>query len=171
MAGSKIFEWSRLGDLEAGRGTLGLQMPVSVYRLMQYTILDELEDRFGADDAIDIFRKAGFRAGQAFAKNVLDLSLDFNSFTAQLQKALHDMKIGILQFEKTDLEALDFILTVDEDLDCSGLPIYGDTVCFYDEGFISAILTLYTGRQMNAVEIDCWATGARTCRFKVGIQE
>jgi predicted hydrocarbon binding protein len=55
-------------------------------------------------------------------------------------------------------------------LDCSGLPISGDTVCFYDEGFISGILSLYTGRKMKAAEIDCWATGARTCRFEVGLE-
>jgi predicted hydrocarbon binding protein len=165
MGESKIFDWNRLGDLEAGRETLGLEMPVSVYRLMQYTILDELTDQFGASSGEDILRKAGFRAGQALTANMLDLSLDFNAFAAQLQKTLKDLKIGILKIEKMDLEAMTFTLTVDEDLDCSGLPVYGDTVCFYDEGFIAGILSLYAGRKMKVVEIDCWATGARTCRF------
>jgi predicted hydrocarbon binding protein len=95
------------------------------------------------------------------------MSLDLGGFVAQLQKILLELKIGILKIEKVNVEDSTFTLTVDEDLDCSGLPVYGDTVCFYDEGFIAGILTLYLNKPMKAVEIDCWATGARTCRFAV----
>ena len=52
-----------------------------------------------------------------------------------------------------------------EDLDCSGLPITGEVVCNYDEGFIAGILHVYTGQVYDVREIDCWATGDRTCRF------
>ena len=31
------FQWSDLGDLDAGRATLGGLMPVKLYRLMEYT--------------------------------------------------------------------------------------------------------------------------------------
>ena len=62
---------------------------------------------------------------------------------------------------------MSFTLTVSEDLDCSGLPIYGETVCNYDEGFIAGIFYVYTGKEFNVKEIDCWSTGDRTCRFTV----
>jgi predicted hydrocarbon binding protein len=165
MGSSNAFDWKRLGDLEEGRQTLGTDMPVAVYRLLQYTIKDELADRYGREDSEDILRAAGYRAGQALAANLLDMSLDIGGIVAQLQKTLRELKIGILKIEKVDLDDLTFTLTVDEDLDCSGLPVYGDTVCFYDEGFIAGILTRYLGKPMKAVEVDCWATGARTCRF------
>ena len=64
-----------------------------------------------------------------------------------------------------------FVLTVAEDADCSGLPVLGETVCNYDEGFIAGVLSTYTGRQYTAVEVDCWATGDRVCRFRAEVQQ
>lgn len=162
-----VFDWNRLGNIEEGRQGLGPEMPVAVYRLMQYTLMDELSERFGKSTAQDIMRCAGYRAGKGIAVNELKMVLSFEPFIASLQKLLKELKIGILRMEQMDLDTLEFILTVDEDLDCSGLPVYDETVCFYDEGFISAIFSLYLGRKMKAVEIDCWATGGRTCRFQV----
>ena len=63
------------------------------------------------------------------------------------------------------------ILTVAEDADCSGLPVLGETVCNYDEGFIAGILSMYSGKPYTAVEVDCWATGDRVCRFHADVQE
>ena len=56
-------------------------------------------------------------------------------------------------------------LSVEQDLDCSGLPITNENVCSYDEGFIAGILEAYTGKKYRVREVDCWASGARTCRF------
>lgn len=99
------------------------------------------------------------------AKNVLDLSGDFDYFIANLTNKLKELKIGVLRIDKADLDSLSFTLTVSEDLDCSGLPISGETVCDYDEGFIAGILETYSSRQFIVKEIDCWSTGDRTCRF------
>lgn len=162
---SERFDWSRLGDINAGRSNLGDQMPVQVYRLLQYTIMDELEERFGRETTEEILRAAGHRAGRAFAQNVLEPTDSLNAFIAELQLKLREMNIGILRIEKADAQALKFVMTVSEDLDCSGLPISGDTVCVNDEGFLAGILNDYTGESFRVVEIDCWATGARTCRF------
>lgn len=161
----EIFDWARLGDIELGRENLGDSMPVVVYRLLQYTILDELSEHFGSERAEGLLRGAGFRAGRAFAANMLNLSLDFSGFVADLQDKLKGLKIGVLRLEKADLPNLDLVLTVSEDLDCSGLPVTGDAVCVYDEGFIAGILEQYTGKPFDVREIDCWATGDRTCRF------
>ena len=162
---SEEFQWKRIGNVELGRQNLGSEMPVEVYRLMQYTIFDELNSRYGKKIAEDVIRAAGFRAGMAFSENILDKKDDFNEFVAELQQKLKALKIGILRIEQADLTNLKLILTVSEDLDCSGLPVTGDSVCVYDEGFISAILNDFTGKNFEVSEVDCWATGDRTCRF------
>lgn len=161
------FTWAGLGDLNEGRTTLGNDMPVVVYRLFQYTLKDILGREFGEEYAANLFRAAGKLAGKEFAKNVLDLTGDFDFFVTNLQRTLNDMKIGILRIERADLEIFKFTLTVSEDLDCSGLPVTDQTVCDYDEGFLAGILEAYSGKPVEVQEVDCWASGDRVCRFQV----
>jgi predicted hydrocarbon binding protein len=164
------FNWENLGDIKAGREDLGEDMPVLVYRLMQFTMLDVLTKDFGAEKANEYFRRCGFLAGTEFAKNVLDLSGDLNTFASHLAKTLADLKIGILRMEAVDPDTGNLVLTVGQDLDCSGLPVTNETVCNYDEGFIAGILNTYTGKEYEVREIDCWATGDRVCRFNASVQ-
>ena len=96
----------------------------------------------------------------------MDLSLELNPFIASLQARLEEFKIGVLRIESFDEATGRIVLTVSEDADCSGLQLLGETVCNYDEGFISGILSTYMGKAYLAVEIDCWATGDRVCRFR-----
>ena len=159
------FSWENLGDIKEGRGDLGEDMPVVVYRLMQYTMLDIITKEFGSDKANEVFRSAGHLAGVEFAKNVLDLDVDIDKFVANLQAALGEYKIGILRMESFDALTGSLTLTVAQDLDCSGLPVTSELVCTYDEGFIAGILEAYTGKEYHVREIDCWANGDRTCRF------
>ena len=167
MKGKKhdTFIWENLGDIKEGRGDLGVEMPVLVYRLMQYTMLDVLSKAHGSEQANEYFRQAGFLAGTEFAKHTLDLKADFNTFVANLQKALEELKVGILRMEAFTPETGAITLTVGQDLDCSGLPITNENVCIYDEGFIAGILEAYTGKKYDVREIDCWASGDRVCRF------
>jgi predicted hydrocarbon binding protein len=160
------FSWESLGDIKEGRGSLGEEMPVLVYRLMQFTMLDVLTKDLGREKADRYLYESGFLAGTEFAKNVLDLKVDFDTFVANLQIKLRELKIGILRVESVNQETGEILLTVGEDLDCSGLPITGENVCNYDEGFISGILAVYTGKIYSVREIDCWASGDRVCRFK-----
>ena len=162
----KAFAWDSLGDIKHGRGALGEEMPVIVYRLMQFTLLDALSSDLGKTKANDYFRMAGYLAGTEFANNVLNLELGFDNFVSHLQESLKQLKIGILRMEFFNPEDGEIILTVAEDLDCSGLPITNESVCVYDEGFISGILEAYTGKKYDVRETDCWATGDRVCRFR-----
>ena len=159
------FAWDVLGDIKEGRGDLGEEMPVLVYRLMQFTMLDILSKAHGLEQANEYFRQAGFLAGSEFTKNVLDLNVDFDTFMANLQTTLKDLKIGVLRMEHFDAETGNIVLTVGQDLDCSGLPITNENVCIYDEGFIAGILETYTGTKYEVKEVDCWANGDRVCRF------
>ena len=84
---------------------------------------------------------------------------------------MEKLKIGVLRIEEVDEASGRIMLTVAEDADCSGLPVLGETVCNYDEGFIAGILSLYSGKEYTAIEIDCWATGDRVCRFRATVQD
>ncbi len=153
------------------RDNLGDQIPVTVYRLMEYAIREVLEERFGKEAQESVFREGGFRAGEYFAKNFLDITLSVNEFLAQLGRELEILKIGVLHIEELNQETGRFMMTVAEDADCSGLPVLGETVCNYDEGFLSGVLTTYTGKAYKVREIDCWATGNRVCRFCAEVSE
>jgi len=163
------FVWEQIGDIKLGRGNLGEEMPVLLYRLMQFTMMDALREKYGTEAADDIIRTAGFKAGVEFTNNCMNLELDFDSFISSLQETLKNLKVGILRVEYADVDKGKFIFTVSEDLDCSGLPIIGETVCMYDEGFIAGILETYTKNEFDVKEVDCWATGDRTCRFEADL--
>lgn len=165
------FKWQDIGNIEIGRPNLGRNTDVAVYRLMQYTMRSVLNNELDGEKASEMFYKSGFLAGSEFCANLLDTSLDIHAFIANLQEQLKALGIGILRIEEADIQNHKFTLTVAEDLDCSGLPITNETVCEYDEGFISGILTHYTGLDFIAKEIDCWSTGDRVCRFKVGLKD
>ena len=159
------FQWKDLGDISLGRPNLGTSTSVAVYRLMQYTLRDVLITRYDPETTSEILREAGKLAGTEFCRNVINTGLDFNGFVADLQRKLKELSVGILRVEKSDLAKMELVLTVSEDLDCSGLPVIEETICEYDEGFIAGVLQVYTGREFTVREIDCWASGERTCRF------
>jgi len=169
--GHAHFTWSNLGNIKEGRGDMTEEMPVLVYRLMQFTMFDILTREYGIDKANDHMRAAGHLAGREFAQNALDLNAGFNEFIANLQKTLQEFKIGILRMEAFNAENGEITLTVGQDLDCSGLPVTDETVCTYDEGFIAGILEMYTGKVYDVREIDCWSNGDRVCRFQGKLSE
>lgn len=151
------------------RGNLGSELPVMVYRMLEFSLKDELIRRYGKEEQIDIFRHAGRAAGEYFAHNFLNLTQPLDKFASELQNRLRELKIGVLRIEDIDESTGKMILTVSEDADCSGLPVRGETVCNYEEGFIAGILSAYSGKTYTAMEIDCWATGDRVCRFRAEV--
>ncbi|MBN2898996.1 MAG: 4-vinyl reductase [Clostridia bacterium] len=156
-----------LGDVKLGRPNLGANMPVDVYRLMQFTLRDEMIRSLGVPATDEIFFNAGKKAGQEFLKNVVEKQTNLSEFIEQVQINLKQLKIGILRVEKADADNLEFTLTVAEDLDCSGLPVIDEETCIYDEGFIAGMLLEQTGRHFTVKEIDCWCSGDRVCRFDI----
>ncbi len=159
------FTWDLIGDIADGRENLGTQMDVDVYRLMQFTLRDVLEKKIGAEGTDEVFFSAGKLAGKEFYDHFIAPVEDLNEFVSKTQAVLKEKKIGILRVESASDKEV--VLTIDEDLDCSGLPVLDYETCIYDEGFISALFEAYTGKKWTAKEIDCWCTGARTCRFAV----
>ncbi len=162
-----MFDWNMIGDIGEGRPNLGKTMDVAVYRLMQFTLRDALIKEFDTETADRIYYNAGELAGREFCKNMINKNNDFNGFIQETQELLSKLKIGILRVEEADLENMNFTLTIAEDLDCSGLPVSDETICTYDEGFISGLLLEYSGKKFDVKEVDCWCSGDRVCRFDV----
>ncbi len=160
------FSWDKLGDISKGRENLGELMPVLVYRLLEYSMNDVLTQEFGVEKASELFFKSGRLVGIEFTNNVMDKTLEPRAFFSMLEEKLIEYKMGILRIEKFNYETGEFVLTIDEDLDCSGLPSTDEMVCQYDEGFLSGIMEAYTNNKYIVEEIDCWASGARVCRFR-----
>ena len=163
------FKWDIIGDINEGRPNLGPNVNITLYRLLQYTFRDVAERRFGSEVCDSLFYDAGKLAGMFFFDQFLEpfKELPLNGFVAELQRIVKELGIGILRVERANPEDGIFVLTVSEDLDCSGLPDMGIEVCNYDEGFIAGIFNKYTTQEFSAKEIDCWASGDRTCRFEV----
>jgi len=163
--GHAHFSWEQLGDISEGRPNLGTEVPVVIYRCLEFSMYDVLCHRLGQETADNLMREAGFKAGVEFARHSLDLSLPLDAFLTSLTAKLLNLKMGILRVEMLDTLTGDFTLTIAEDLDCSGLPLTGEVVCKYDEGFLAAIFEVYTRHIYEVREIDCWASGYKVCRF------
>ena len=159
------FSWNLIGDIDSGRPNLGNMTRLEVYRLMQFTFRDVIEQYVGSEKTDKIFFEAGKMAGKEFYTHMLTPTNDLHEFVRQLQVKLKELRIGILRVEKTDVDKGEFILTIAEDVDCSGLPELDGAICTYDEGFIASILECFSGIPFHVKEIDCWCTGDRTCRF------
>ena len=162
------FHWDLVGDVNT-RDTLGPLVHIEVYRLMQLCFRDVLEKRYGTEQADALFRDAGKLAGEQFYTRFLAGETDFNAFVAKAQAVLREQGFGILRIEEANLAQGKLVLTVSEDLDCSGLPELDYEFCAFDEGFFAGLLGSYTKRECHVMEIDCWCTGARTCRFAAAI--
>lgn len=162
-----MFDWSMIGDIKEGRPNLGSTMDVGVYRLMQFTLRDIIIKKFNPEIADQIYYEAGELAGKEFCKTLIHKDNSFSEFIKEVQELLSSLRIGILRVEKADMVKNEFTLTVSEDLDCSGLPICEETICTYDEGFISGLLQEFTGTKFSVKEVDCWCSGDRVCRFDV----
>ena len=104
---------------ENSRGNLGEELPVLVYRLLEYSLKEELIRRYGKDEQVEVFRSAGRMAGEYFTKNMLNLDQPMDQFVNELQNKMKELKIGVLRIEDVDEESGKIILTVAEDADCS----------------------------------------------------
>jgi predicted hydrocarbon binding protein len=161
------FEWKDVGDIARGRPNLGEKMHVAVYRMFQFSFRSVLEQCYGKEAIDHMLVEAGRISGREFGKQMLDIDLPPDRFFGLCRQKMEELGIGRLRVEHADLANMIFILTVSEDLDCSGVPVTGEAICKYDEGLIMGILELYTGRRFLVKETDCWSTGSWTCRFHI----
>jgi uncharacterized protein len=155
-----------VGDLKKGRPTLGNLMRVSVYRLLLYSMKAVMTEELGKEKTDELFYAAGKSAGQIIFRGILkDDSKEFDLIET-IRDMLLKCRIGIFEVKQHDEDTNTFLFVVKEDLDCSGLPIDGETKCTFDEGLISGILSDYFQVEFETREIGCWATGEKSCIFR-----
>lgn len=161
------FSWDLIGDIQKGRPHLGNETRLEIYRLFQFTVRDVLEQHLDSKEKVDqIFYQAGIESGRHFAEQHVGKQENLYAFLASLQKKLLEYKIGILRVEQGSKNNAHLLLSVEEDLDCSGLAESGEETCHYDEGFLKGALDFQTGDSYNVKEVDCWCLGGKTCRFE-----
>ena len=148
MTGNTVF-LGLIADIALGRPNLGHFTRLEIYRLMQFTFRDVMEQRLGSDQTDQLFCQAGKLTGTKFYQQFFFHIKDFNEFIKSLQSTLKEMGVGILRVEKADVKQGSFVLTVSEDLDCSGLPELHYEICKYDEGFIAGLLESFTGYEFK----------------------
>jgi predicted hydrocarbon binding protein len=165
------FNWDNTvgADMALARPHLGPNTRVEVYRLFQFTLRDVLEQHYGTEMVDNLFREAGVLAGKVFYDQYLSDAKDLSSLIVKIQDSLNSLGMGIFRMEKSAEDSSSFVFTVEEDLDCSGMPDTSSVVCIYDEGFIQGILYSFSGKNFDVREIDCWCTGDRACRFEAKI--
>ena len=108
MTGGKVLTLEDYLQYDAGsRGNLGEELPVMVYRLLEYSLKEELIGQFGKEKQIEIFRNAGRKAGEYFAKKMLNLDLlnylVLSSKAARYMKA-HEVKGCIINITSSRAE-------------------------------------------------------------------
>ena len=116
------FSWDFIGDIAQGRPNLGNMTRIEVYRLFQYTLRDVLEQSYGTEEADRLLYRAGFLAGTELCKKFVGRCESLEEFVKKVEALLIDLKIGVLRIEEMQRDTARFVLTVAEDLDCSGLP-------------------------------------------------
>ena len=163
--------WENLGDIEEGRPTLGADCPVIMYRILQFSLRKIIETELGEGKGGEYLYKAGQLAGKLIYEKFFADEKDAEKLFTKLADLLYDLKVCILRVEKSDFEKVEFVITAEEDLDCSGVPEIGWPICQYDEGFVSGILSFFTGENFLCEEVDCWTTGARICRIEAKVKK
>ena len=78
-----------------GRENLGEELPVFVYRMLEYSLKMELEKRYDKDTQVEIFRGAGRMAGEYFAEHFLNINQPLDFFVSQLQEKMQEFKMGV----------------------------------------------------------------------------
>jgi predicted hydrocarbon binding protein len=162
------FSWDETVGMDPGasRPCLGPLARVEVYRLLQYSLRDVLEQHWGAGTAETLLREAGALAGRAFCERFLTGAGELPELFSRIQRSFAELGIGIFRVETVRTGEDYFVFTLEEDVNCSGLPDRPGVICVYNEGFIQGILESSRGRGFEVREIDFWHTGARTCRFE-----
>lgn len=162
-----VFSLSMVGNIGEGRPNLGSAIDVGVYRLMQFSIRDVLLRKFDPETAARVFFEAGELMGMELYRSMIAKRENFNEFIKEIRDLLSNLKICTLEVEKADMDEMSFTITLSEDLECSGMPVSNETICAYDEGFLSGLLTEQTGARFSVKEVNCWCSGDRLCRFEV----
>jgi predicted hydrocarbon binding protein len=131
------------------RDTLGRDIDVTVFRLIRFMDLE----RYLGRGAHGVIYECGRELGQALnPKSVEDVV-----------KFCEEYKIG--KVEIVNKEPLQ--IRVYECISCSGLPNVGETLCWFEGGFIAGCLEKILNKKVRVKETHCAGLGYDYCQFEV----
>ena len=105
-----VFQY--IDNIEVARENLGCMMPVAIYRIIQESIKEEIEKRYGLDTTNDILKEAGKTMGVWWAQNLKEEAVAFDVFLSKLQSYFVEAKMGILRLEYSDEMTGELKLTI-----------------------------------------------------------
>lgn len=160
---------SLAGDPNAGRPTLGGNVPVVMFRALRLVgMMEGLDAAIG--DASTLVYSSGIRIGAELGESILEKTeRNLNEYVKEVTKTVRDLGVGLLSVTELDLDNSFLSLRVDECITCSGMPNIGKKVCHFESGIISGIMEVFTQRRCIIVESKCNGNGDGTCEFEVHI--
>lgn len=163
------FKISAIGDTSK-RVSLGGAVGVEMFRILRTSMVDLISINLGKDaseKAIYLSGKAvGGEIGNVYLKGITELE----DLVTKVTNILRDLKVGLFKVVSADPENGRFVVDVDECVSCSGTPVTGEAICYFEGGIIAGIFKYFLKKEAKAVETKCWAKGDNTCEFVVTIQ-
>lgn len=163
------FEMKSVGDV-AVRKELGPTTSVEMFRIVRTCLVDTIGIFMGEEVGNDAIYGSGKVAGHEIYQNFLKDVKELNELVTKVTDLLKALKVGLLRVDKADVEKGELLITVDECASCAGVPDIGKPICHFEGGIIAGILEEFTGKEVEAKEIKCWAMGSGTCQFEVKIK-
>jgi len=131
------------------RDTLGRKIDIVVYRLVRFMDLEKYLGR-GAHAVI-------YACGKKLGESLNPKSIE------DVVRFCEEYKIG--KVEIVNKEPLQ--IRVYECISCSGLPNVGESLCWFEGGFIAGCLEKITGKKCQAKETHCFGLGNEFCQFEI----
>ena len=133
------------------RKELGRDIDVTVFRLVRFMDLERYLGRGANAVVYDAGKKLGNELNPKTVEDVV--------------KFCEDYKIGKVEIVgENPLQ-----IRVYECISCSGLPECGETLCWFEGGFIAGCLEKIFNKKVRAKETHCAGLGDEFCQFEIKI--
>ena len=164
------FRISAIGDVSQ-RKILGSTVGVEMFRILRTSMVNLISTQLGKEEANQAIYLSGKAVGGEIAKTYLSGITDLEEYISKCAEILKNLKVGILKVVSADVEKGKFVLRVDECASCSGTPVIGEPICYFEGGIIAGILKFFLKKEVEAKEVKCWAMGDKTCEFEAEVKE
>lgn len=139
------FSYDRIGDIDGARGTLGNRVPVKVYRIMKYTLIEELLHKVGEVKTRYFLGEAGRLAGMELGRHRLPEKAEPAAFFDALGRVLAELQYGRLDSWSYDAATGVAALALANPLEANAPERMGALSRRFEAGLFAGILEAYTG--------------------------